>query len=124
MTERREPVGVLVVDDQRPFLRALRRILDRADGFTVIGEATSGEEAVAAAAGLAPGLVVMDVMLPGINGIEATRRIVAAVPDAIVVLVSTRRASELPEGWSTCGAAAFVPKEEFDVDILAGLLAS
>ena len=116
-------MGVLVVDDQRPFLRAVRRVLNRADGFTVIGEATSGEEAVEVAAGLTPGLVVMDVMLPGINGIEATRRIVAAVPDAIVVLVSTRRAAELPEGWSTCGAAAFVPKEEFEVEILAGLLA-
>jgi two-component system, NarL family, invasion response regulator UvrY len=122
VTGRQGPVGVLVVDDQRPFLRAVRRVLDRADGFVVVGEATSGEEAVAAVAGLAPGLVVMDVMLPGINGIEATRRIVAADPSAIVVLVSTRRASELPEGWSTCGAAAFVPKEEFGVEVLAGLL--
>jgi two-component system invasion response regulator UvrY len=74
-------------------------------------------------AGLTPGLVVMDVMLPGINGIEATRRIVAADPNAIVVLVSTRRASELPESWSRYGAAAFVQKEEFEVGILAALVA-
>jgi two-component system, NarL family, invasion response regulator UvrY len=123
VTRRQGPVGVLVVDDQRPFLRAMRRVLERADGFTVIGEATSGEEGVAAAAGLTPGLVVMDVMLPGINGIEATRRIVAADPNAIVVLVSTRRASELPESWSRYGAAAFVQKEEFEVGILAALVA-
>ena len=60
-----------------------------------------------------PGLVLMDINLPGINGIEATRRITAAHPEAVVMLLSTYRAADLPTDAGTCGAAAYVHKEEF-----------
>jgi DNA-binding NarL/FixJ family response regulator len=115
--------GVLVVDDQRPFRVAARGLLATADALTVVGEATSGEEAVELAALLRPRLVLMDVWLPGIDGIEATRRILAVAPATVVVLVSTHRQADLPGSWATCGAAAFLRKEELDVDALGALVA-
>ena len=116
-------VGVLVVDDQRPFRVAARGLLAGTPGLTIVGEATSGEEAVELATRLRPRLVLMDVRLPGIDGIEATRRILAIAPATVVVLVSTHRQTDLPGGWATCGAAAFWPKEELDVDALGALVA-
>lgn len=112
---------VLVVDDQRPFRAASRALLATASGLTVVGEATSGEEAVELAARLRPGLVLMDVWLPCIGGIEATRRILRVAPAAVVVLVSTHRQDQLPPGWDRCGAAAFLRKEDLNADELIAL---
>ena len=70
-------VRVLLVDDQRPFLRAMAAVVEETPGFEVVGRAVSGEEAVTVAATLLPDLVLMDVNLPGIDGLEATRRILA-----------------------------------------------
>jgi DNA-binding NarL/FixJ family response regulator len=111
-------VKVLVVDDQAPFRRAANMVLMITDGFEVIGEAESGEEAVDAAERLHPDLVLMDINLPGINGIEATRRIVAALPGTIVVLLSTYNADDLPSDARTSGAVAYVHKEEFAPNLL------
>ena len=75
-------------------------------GFEVVGEAVSGEEAVELFEALDPGLVLMDINLPGINGIEATRRITPSHhPDAVVLLLSTYQADDLPADASSCGAA-------------------
>jgi CheY-like chemotaxis protein len=72
--------SVLLVDDHRAFRVAVRSVLDAEPTYTVVAEATDGEEAVALARRLRPDLVLMDVRLPGINGIEATRRILAQEP--------------------------------------------
>ena len=107
-------VGVMIVDDQAPFRRAARMVMAATPGFAVIGEAESGEEAVDLFERLAPGLVLMDINLgPGINGIEATRRITGAHADATVLLLSTYQAADLPRGADTCGAVGYVNKEEF-----------
>jgi two-component system, NarL family, invasion response regulator UvrY len=106
-------VGVLIVDDQAPFRRAAKMVMAATPGFDVVGEAESGEEAVEMFDALAPGLVLMDINLPGINGIEATRRITGAHPDATVLLLSTYQAADLPSGADSCGAAGYVNKEEF-----------
>jgi two-component system, NarL family, invasion response regulator UvrY len=106
-------VPVLIVDDQAPFRRAAHAVVTATPGFEVVGEAESGEEAVALVDALSPGLVLMDINLPGINGIEATRRITAAHPDALVMLLSTYQAGDLPSDADSCGAAAYVHKEEF-----------
>src|SRR5256885_8422213 len=106
-------VPVLIVDDQAPFRRAARAVVTMTPGFEVVGEAESGEEAVAMAAALHPALVLMDINLPGINGIEATRRIVAAQPHVVVMLLSTYQAADLPADADSCRAASFVNKEEF-----------
>ena len=91
-----DPVPVLIVDDQAPFRRAARAVVTATPGFEVVGEAESGEEAVEMVDALSPGLVLMDINLPGINGIEATRRITAAHPGAVVMLLSTYQAGDLP----------------------------
>ncbi|MGZ4640111.1 MAG: response regulator transcription factor, partial [Actinomycetes bacterium] len=73
MTE--HEVSVLVVDDQRPFRAAAAAVLRRTPGFVLVGEASSGEEALERVAELAPRLVLMDINMPGISGIEATQRL-------------------------------------------------
>jgi DNA-binding NarL/FixJ family response regulator len=114
-------VTVLVVDDQAPFRLAARAVVRRAEGFDLAGEAASGEEAVALVADLRPELVLMDINMPGINGIEATRQIVAAVPDTTVFLCSTYQLSDLPPDAATSGARAYVNKEELGPEVLQRL---
>lgn len=92
----RHAVSVLIVDDQAPFRSAARAVLAMSPGFQPVAEAESGEAAVAAATELAPELVLMDIHLPGINGIEATRRILRAHPATVVILLSTYPAADLP----------------------------
>ncbi len=108
-----EAVAVLIVDDQAPFRRAARAVIAATPGFDVVGEAESGEQAIELFDRLLPGLVLMDINLGAMNGIEATRRIVAAHPDATVLLLSTYQAADLPSGADACGAAGYVNKEEF-----------
>jgi two-component system, NarL family, invasion response regulator UvrY len=118
-----DTVRVLVVDDQAPFRMAARMVLKRTDGFELVGEAATGEESVDRVADLTPDLVLMDINMPGINGIEATRRIVAANPDTIVFLCSTYQLGDLPGDARTSGARAYVNKEELGPVVLARLWA-
>jgi len=113
------PVRVLIVDDQEPFRLAARMVVDATDGFDVIGEAETGEDAVSMAADLAPDLVLMDVNLPGIDGLEATRRILAAADVPVVLLLSTYEEEEYAPRAAECGAAAYIPKAVFGPDRLA-----
>jgi two-component system, NarL family, invasion response regulator UvrY len=116
-------VPVLIVDDQAPFRRAARAVLAATPGFDVVGEAASGEEALSLVQSLAPGLVLMDINMPGINGIEATRQITGSRPGTVVVLLSTYSADELPAAARDCGAAAYVNKEDFGPVVLRDLWA-
>lgn len=111
-------VRVLIVDDQAPFRSVARTVVALAPGFTVVGEADSGEQAVDAAAELHPALVLMDINMPGITGIEATRRILAAGDTTKVVLLSTYTESDLPADARTCGAVGYVHKEDFSPAVL------
>ena len=111
-------VRVLVVDDQAPFRIAARAVVRATAGFEVVGEAKSGEEAVDQAGAVAPDLVLMDINMEGIGGIEATRRITEAHPAIRVVLLSTYDAEDLPDDARRCGAAAYVHKEQFGPDLL------
>lgn len=113
-----EPVAVLIVDDQAPFRRAARAVVTATSGFDIVAEAESGEEAVELADQVSPGLVLMDINLPGINGIEATRRIVAAHPGTVVMLLSTYQEADLPADAKDCGAARYVNKEEFGPQVI------
>ena len=114
-------VSVLVVDDQAPFRLAARAVLRRTQGFELAGEASTGEEAIEMVAALRPSLVLMDINMPGINGIEATRRIMDDQPDTIVFLCSTYTLADLPPDAAKSGAAAYVNKEELGPDLLRRL---
>jgi len=114
-------VTVLIVDDQAPFRRAAAAVVRVASGFEMVGEAESGEEAVELVSALAPELVLMDINMSGINGIEATRRILSDHPEVAVVLLSTYQADDLPADATTSGALAYVNKEEFGPDVLERL---
>jgi two-component system, NarL family, invasion response regulator UvrY len=108
-----DTVRVLIVDDQAPFRSVARTVMSLAPGFEVVGEAESGEDAVALADALEPRLVLMDINMPGINGVEATRQILANHPDVVVILLSTYQADDLPADARTVGATAYVHKEDF-----------
>ena len=108
---------VLVVDDQEPFRRAMSAVVDETDGFVVVGSARSGEESLAMATELLPDLVLMDVNLPGIDGIEASRRLTAPPGGPVVVLLSTYDEEEFD--IDGCGAAAYVAKAAFGPERLA-----
>jgi DNA-binding NarL/FixJ family response regulator len=110
---------VLIVDDQEPFRLAARAVVEMTDGFEVAGEADTGEAAVETAREIRPDLVLMDVNLPGIDGIEATRRILEDSDGRVVVLmVSTYEADEYAPRAAEAGAAAYIPNSEFDPDRL------
>jgi DNA-binding NarL/FixJ family response regulator len=117
------PVRVLVVDDQTPFRRAATAVCSMTAGFEVVGEAESGEEAVETAAATHPDVVLMDINLPGINGIEACRQILAA-QDAVVILLSTYSRDDLPSDARDSGALAYVHKEELSPNVLEDLWAA
>jgi DNA-binding NarL/FixJ family response regulator len=113
-----EPVRVLIVDDQEPFRSASRMVVEMTPGFEVTGEAVTGEEGVEMAASLRPDLVLMDVYLPGIDGLEATRRITAGDDPPRVLVMSTHESDEFADSAIAAGAVAFLPKAEFGVDEL------
>jgi adenylate cyclase len=115
-------VRVLVVDDQTPFREAAKLVVDATIGFEVVGEAESGEAAVELATTLKPDLVLMDVNLPAMNGMEATRRILDALPATMVIALSTEVG--LATRAVASGAVTFVSKSEFDPDRLVGAWAS
>ena len=114
-------VSVLIVDDQVPFRLAARAVLRRTEGFELVGEAADGVEALALAGELRPSLVLMDINMPNMNGIEATRQIVDSVPGTTVFLCSTYQRSDLPPEAETSGAAAYVNKEELAPSLLRRL---
>ena len=117
----RAAVPVLVVDDQRPFRLAAAAVLRRAEGFELVGEAATGEDAVEQVASLHPALVLMDINMPGIDGIEATRRILADAPGTVVFLCSTYQRSDLPPDADTSGANAYISKDELAPGVLRRL---
>src|SRR5947209_572133 len=91
-------------------------VVDSTEGFVVVGTADSGEQSLELATSLRPELVLMDVHLPGIDGVEASRRLTGGVGGPVVVLLSTYDEDELDV--RACGAAAYVPKAAFGPDRL------
>lgn len=109
---RHRPVTVLVVDDQEPFRDAMREVVAATPGFTLVGEATSGEDGMVGVAELSPELVLMDVRMPGLGGVGAARQLAGVHPDLVLILVSVDGLDGLPGEPSSCGATACVRKQD------------
>jgi DNA-binding NarL/FixJ family response regulator len=115
-------VRVLIVDDQEPFRLAARMVVEATDGFEVVGEVETGEASVDATKELDPDLVLMDVNLPGINGLDATRQILNDAGSdhrVVILLLSTYEEEEYAPRAAECGASAYIPKSSFSPDRLA-----
>ena len=110
-------IRVLVVDDQETFRRAMAAVVEETDGFVVVGSVASGEESLLAASELRPDLVLMDVHRPGIDGVEASRRLTAAPGGPVVVLLSTYDQDQFDLVGS--GAARYLAKATFGPDELS-----
>jgi DNA-binding NarL/FixJ family response regulator len=109
---------VLIVDDQEPFREASRMVVEMTDGFEVTGEAENGEQAVELAASLRPDLVLMDVQMPGIDGLEATRQIMNLDDAPHVLVMSTHESGDYEAPALAAGAVGFLPKSQFSMDAL------
>jgi DNA-binding NarL/FixJ family response regulator len=112
------PVGVLVIDDQLVFRQVAQEVIAATHGFELLGEAGSGPHGLAAAAELAPDLILLDVRMPGMNGVETAARLHQEHPQAVVVLITVEAPRDLPAGVSTCGAATLVRKQDFGPALL------
>ncbi len=117
------PVTVLTVDDQAVFRRAVGDLIAATPGFVEIGQAATGPEALRMAEALRPDLVLLDVRMDGMDGIETAKRLLESDPDTVVVLIST---NEVPEATSAVGAgvAAHLRKQEMSTRALRALWAA
>jgi DNA-binding NarL/FixJ family response regulator len=106
-------VRVVLVDDQEAFMHALVAVVDATRGFVVVGQASTGEESLELTDELKPGLVLMDVNLPGIDGIEATRRLRERGAPPVVILLSTHDEDAGDLFVAQSGANAYVTKSDF-----------
>jgi DNA-binding NarL/FixJ family response regulator len=112
-------VRVLIVDDQEPFRVAARMVIEATEGFEVVGEVSTGERSIQAAAELDPDLILMDVNLPGVDGLETTRRILATSRRVVILILSTYEDAEYGPRAIEAGAAGYIPKSDFGPDRLA-----
>jgi DNA-binding NarL/FixJ family response regulator len=114
-------VATLVVDDHATFRETLRDLVAAAGGFVLVGDACSGEEAVSAVDRLSPRLVLMDVVMPGIGGIVATRMILNRHPELVVVLISVDDPGLHPGATALGSAVACARKQDLRPEGLSQL---
>lgn len=114
-------VSVLIVDDHAGFRQAARTLLE-AMGAKVVGESASGEEAIEAVDTLDPDVILLDVQLPGIDGIEVARRVLELSPRRVVVLTSSRDREEYGARLRAAPAAIFIAKVDLSQEAISGAI--
>jgi DNA-binding NarL/FixJ family response regulator len=116
-----ETITVLLVDDHALVRRGFRRLLEDDPSIAVLGEASTGEDAVRLADELKPRVVVMDVAMPGMNGLAATRAILARVPDAKILMLSMHSEATLVKQALKAGARGYILKNALDLDLASAV---
>jgi len=104
-------IRLLIVDDHAVYRRTLRRMCESRFGFTVVGEAANGKDAVELARTLSPDVILMDVEMPVMDGVEATRRIIAANPQARVIILTVHQREDYFAGATGAGARGYLLKD-------------
>jgi DNA-binding NarL/FixJ family response regulator len=118
-----EPLRVLIADDHPLFRHGIRALLEAAADFEVVGEARSGEEAISLAASLQPDVILMDIQMPGVNGIEATRRIVHTSPHIRLLMVTMFEDDASVFTAMRAGARGYILKDAEKADLLRAIRA-
>jgi DNA-binding NarL/FixJ family response regulator len=113
----RDKLTVLLVDDHALVRHGFRRILEDDPEIEVVGEASNGEEAVRLATKEKPAVIVMDCAMPGMNGLEATRKILEARPDAAILMLSMHSEDTLVRQALAAGARGYILKNAMDLDL-------
>ena len=116
-----DPISVLLVDDHSLVRRGFRRLLEDESDIVVKGEAGSGEEAIDLAKSLLPDVIVMDSALPGINGLDATRKILGNNPQARVLMLSMHSEQTWVQQALAAGAKGYILKNAIDLDLAAAI---
>jgi len=118
-----DPIRVLIADDHPFYREGVRTILSVAPEIEIIGEAASGEEAVAQAAALQPDVILMDLKMPGVNGIEATRRILRTSPHIGVLVLTMFEADESVFTAMRAGARGYLLKDADQDELIRAIQA-
>ena len=116
-------IAVLIADDHPVFRRGMRDMLSEADDMTVVGEATTGNEAVSRVRELTPDVVLMDLKMPGLNGVEATRAIAQAAPQVHVLVVTMFEDDNSVFAAMRAGARGYILKDSTSDDVLRAIRA-
>ncbi len=114
-------IKIMLVDDHPLFRQALRNILEKQADFEIVAEAANGEEAVSLAMELVPNVVVMDISMPVLNGLEATRQIKAKNSDIIVLVLTVHDDSEHIIGILESGAAGYLTKSAVEEEVVSAI---
>jgi DNA-binding NarL/FixJ family response regulator len=114
-------ITVVVADDQAMVRAGLRALIEAEPGLAVLGEAMDGKEAVAVTEQTRPNVVLMDIQMPVLDGIEATKRIVATVPESRVLILTTFDLDEYVFGAIRAGASGFLLKERPPEELLSAI---
>ena len=115
------PLRILIVDDHAVVRRGVRSLLESEEGFEITGEATTGREAVEVARRLQPDVVVMDLSLPELNGLDATRQILKDSPRTEILVLTMHHSEELARDVLQAGARGYVLKSDADQSLIAAV---
>ena len=116
-------ITVLLADDHRILREGVRSLLEKAQDIEVVGEASEGGEAVAKAQALSPDIVLMDITMPGMNGLEATRQIKALKPNTRVLILSMHESNQYISQFLKSGASGYVLKDTAASELVGAIRA-
>jgi DNA-binding NarL/FixJ family response regulator len=116
-----KPISVLLVDDNPSFLHIATRFLQEHDDVAVVGVASRGEEALALAQDLQPDIVLIDLAMPGLSGLETIPRLRAVLPEVGIIALTVLDTSSYWQAALSAGANDFVPKTKLNTDLLPAI---